>query len=115
MVIRNEHRPLLARQRYGALHYLAGRIDAFLGAGAAKHERPRIDRIGEQVMHRRISRRLPHDPPSPGRPARQQQPVTTQRQQHLPPGAQFSEAAEHVAIASTTASSEVITTAPVSS
>jgi hypothetical protein len=34
-------------------------------------------------------------PAGAGRPTRQQQPVTAERQQHLPAGAQFGEAAEH--------------------
>ena len=46
-------------------------------------------------MHRRVAGRLPHHPPGACRPARQQQPVTAQRQQHLPAGARFSETAEH--------------------
>ncbi len=95
MVVGDQHRPLITRQQHGALHELARRVDTFLGAGAAEHERPCIDRVGEEIVHRRIGRRRPVHPPAAGRAARNQQPVATQRQQHLPPGAQLGEAAEH--------------------
>ena len=77
------------------VHHLAGGVEAFLGAGAAEHERPGIGRVGQEVVHRRIGRRRPLHPSGAGRPARQQQPVAAQRQQHLPASAQFGEAAEH--------------------
>jgi hypothetical protein len=87
MVVGDEHRPLLARQQRRALHELAAGVDAFLGAGAAEHKRAGIDRVGEQVVHRRVGRRLPADPAGAGWSAWEQQPVLAQRQQHLPSGA----------------------------
>ena len=116
MVIGNEHRPLLAGQQHGALHHLAGRIDAFLGAGAAEHERPGIDRIGEQVVHRRVGRRLP----SCTRPVRvgrrgSSNPSPRSDSSTCRPVPSSAKRRNTVAIASTTASSGVITTAPVSS
>ena len=43
-------------------------------------------------MHRRVGRRRPGDPPGPVGPARQQQPVLAQRQQHLTGRAELAEA-----------------------
>ena len=45
MVIGNQHRPLITREQRGALHERAVRVDAFLGAGAAEHERAGIDGV----------------------------------------------------------------------
>ena len=96
MVVGDEHLPLLARhQPNPRAHGPGDRVHAFFGAGAAEHERPGVGGVGQQVVHRRVGRRRPGDPPGAVGPARQQHPVFTQPDQHLPRRAEFVEAAEH--------------------
>jgi hypothetical protein len=79
----------------GPLDHTAVGADPLLGPGAAEHERARIDRVGEQVVHCGIGRRRPRDGAGPGWPAWQPQPVTAHAQQDLPGAAELLEAAEH--------------------
>ena len=96
MVVGDEHLPLLARhQPIPRVHGPGDRVHAFFGAGAAEHKRPGVGGVGQQVVHRRVGRRCPGDPPGAVAPPRQQHPVFAQPDQHLPRRAEFVEAAKH--------------------
>ena len=71
MVLGQADRPLLDRQLNGPPAHPSVLIDRLLLAGAAEHERARIGRVGEQVVHRRIGRRRPPHAPRADRPSRQ--------------------------------------------
>ena len=59
MMVGDQHRPLLTGQHDTVRDHLAGGVDALLGAGPAEHERPGIDRVRQEVVHRRIRCWLP--------------------------------------------------------
>ena len=95
MVVGDQYRPFLARQHTEPGDHPPGGVDALVGAGPAEHERPGVSGVGEEVMHRRVDRRGPGDPPGPVRPAGQQDTVLAQRQQDLAGRAELAEPAEH--------------------
>jgi len=94
-MLADQHRPFFAGQRHRPHDQPSARIQAFLGAVPAENERPGIGRVGQEVVHRRVGRGRPVHPADPGRPARQQQAVLPQRQQHLAGRPELGEPAEH--------------------
>jgi hypothetical protein len=71
MMVGDQDLPLLARhQPIPRMHGSANRVHPLLGAGAAEHERARIGRVGEEVVHRGVGGLCPDDALGPVAPAR---------------------------------------------
>ena len=94
-MVGDAHLPLLQRHLPGPGRDLAGFVDTALDLGPAEHERSGIDRVGEQIVDRRIGGLRPANPACARRAARQQEAIAPHGQQDLPGGAQLGEAAEH--------------------
>jgi hypothetical protein len=69
MVLGQADRPLLQRHLEVPDTNLAVAVDGFLAAFAPEHERTRICRVGQEVVHRPIAGPGPPDPPLPDRSA----------------------------------------------
>src|SRR5215211_539010 len=71
MVLGDADGPLLDRQFHGPPARPPVVVQSLVGAGAAEHERARIDRVGEEVVDGAIARAGPAHPPLTDAPARQ--------------------------------------------
>ena len=95
MVIGDADRPLLERHLHRAATHPPVISEVLLGAGAAEHERARIRRVGQQVVHRPIARPDPPHPPLADRAPRQPLPLGDQLGDDLASGPQPPPQAEH--------------------
>lgn len=95
VVVGDQYLPLFAgHDPVSGQHHSGVGVDTLFGAGATEDEGPAIGRVGQQVMHRRITRLDPGDATGAVTAAGHQQVVLTQTDQHLAGRAELIEAAK---------------------
>ena len=95
VVLGDQNLPLIARHDPVSGQDLPGvGIHTLFGAGATEDEGPGIGRVGQEVVHRRVTSISPGDARGTGTAARQQQMILAQADQHLAGRAKLVEAAE---------------------
>jgi hypothetical protein len=89
--------PLLDRQLDRALAQAPVLVELLQLLGAPEHERARVRRVGEEVVHSAIARLRPAHAARADRAARQQLPLVAQADHHLARGSQPPPELEHPA------------------